>query len=403
MQSIHLQHLFEKLWTDPNLSNNKLFFNPDGTVNKGMLFTYLQKYGITYDDLNAAIDARDTEFLSNASGTALSTLDKTTVGDIVVTWLSDTIYDGALSKPGIGGWAGETLPVLDSYLDPASVVWRPITGDIPPGNTIIEAEIGDVLFIVGICCTCGKLDINVERRNMNIAISTGPWSGPVTPIYNGILTLNPDGSIYKKLEYATDSVYTYAIPTVTFLDGRCMFYDIARLGSAIYTQIPTEPGLYKIPDRLTPDNNTLLANSNIDTQWVWPSSAITIIGQYIYRVVQIDEDGGVHKINVYKYDLINKTQQLLAEDLPISNLQISHRILAAEVLSDSVLVYYNNSDDTIVCYDYVNKTQLWSIPSPKVSGGAEAFRVTGMSYDIVQNYLYVATGDTVVRYTCPSA
>ena len=394
MKSVHLKHTFEHIVSTINLEDTALFFNKDGTVNLPTLYKKLKEYGITKDVLEQAINQRDTTILLNKYDIPIATVEETTIGDMVVKWLSMGIHDNAILEFS-DRWSADNPPVVDTYLDPTTIVWRELSGDIPSGNNLRNLIEGDAISVRGLSCTYGKIDVSAVRAGYN-QIPTYVDGDGVQHYYNmaitqnALLTLYPSGKVDR---------YSVEIPMHT--SPMSTIIDVARFGAVLYGFAYATTKLFKIsgpwdggkqgfgymtedPNFSYPEISGVVSPTILDT-------GMTVIANKLYVALNIDNN----KIVIMGYDILNNDVYLLpnGDDYPLS------KIYGLEFISENRFIYFNKTNHTIRCEDIDTTNMVWEIPAPKYNGNE--YDITGISYDPINNYLYMVTNNALVRYTCP--
>lgn len=380
MKSIHLKHLVERLDNDPDLSNNKLFFNADGTVNIDELYAVLEQYGVTKDMILSSMHDHRTVPLTNNYLDPISKIDMATIGDYDLKWINGIIKNNTLVE-SVERWNANNPPTDPEYFDTLTHTWVPMSGDIPRYKRIDKLiPDTDVYKITGLSCSYGKIDIAfLKLETVNMMDFYG----------SAILTLNKDGSINFY------DVSDYTLP----LGQPSVIMDLARFGSTVYyfgfvqTWMEMFNGLI--------DSHTVVNDLNfndIDQDAAVTDCALTVIGYILMAMVITSNDN----VRVFAYDLIrNSIQYVLPDDMPNQDRYLNVPNLALEFITEAVCVYFNQDTDAIECRNLGSDDTLnWSIPTPKVETKGASKRISGISYDPINGYLYMTTSNTLVRYLC---
>ena len=308
MKSIHLQQLFEQLATDLNLSDNHLFFNLDGSVNKKELYKQLQYLGVTKELLATAIDARETDTLENAHDITLTNIEHTTIGDLFLNWINPLIVSNTICLPTTA-WNPAVLPPLNtfSYYDGVTSSWIDVGQDVyiedstaiadnsPWGVNKLRASSASV---TGMTCTYGKIDVSVVAE-----VDVG--GSMLTR--NVILTLDASGNLEQHIIQPT-----LPMPPI---DTIC---DIARVGANLYSLNYANTKLYRVVGPWEGGNDGLTSMEEMpgfDTTDYFDASHAAIqfasmnaVGSSLYIFIH----NGPERRVLIRYDLLTQTSELVA-------------------------------------------------------------------------------------------
>ena len=371
MKSLQLRQLFEVIKNDTDLSDNKLFFNNDGTVNKEELYCVLLQYGVTRQMLDAAIDRAAMDTLVTEDGISITNLNVTTVGDVVVEWFSTYIYDNTIVTMENRWHADEPPAGQCEYFNMANKAWMPILDNnkLPHHNTL--DHLYPNVYTRGLSCTYGKIDVGIVEY-------CGNHDG-FDQYTTGILSLNPDGSINNVL---MKDGYTPLLRPM---------HDITRYGNRIFTMTSEEQMIFEanvspLASSFVPDTTFLLDKQPI-------RSTMSIFGNEIYGAI-VDNTS---MIEFMKYNILTGEYQTLSRSK--TNKHIGTNLLAGGFITPTRVIMFRKGDDSLICHDHDSLSVLWDIPTPKAHKVHKDDRITGISYDPVYNYLYVLSSRTLVRYS----
>ena len=374
MKSLCLARVYDTLISDPNLSDNKLFFNYDGTVNVDELCEALKPYGITRSELLQAIDDYTIDVLTNENGNILAATNRVAVNNLFIEWLSLQVDDNAVISTE-NNWDASAAPAgIFEYYDPTNKVWIGTDPSvaIPSGLDIQFATPID--SISGLSCVYGRMDFGFTQDVIDTVMKTK----------NGIITIDTDGTFVDNL---------LSLPYIK--DNNYFIQDVARHGNDVYYFISGSSHLYKVKANGTLDelSHESVAAFSLPDINIIIKGVLSNINGTLYGIA-IDDTS---RFSMFKYNIISESLDVLPNTL--SPVLMAASTLTAEFISDDSIIMFDPDTDSISKYGLDDAVAEWSIPTPKVAGEDSFNRISGISYDPVHNYLYMVTSKTLVRYS----
>lgn len=280
---------------------------------------------MTLDNLNTVIDARETDVLVNKYGLFLTDVEKTTVGELTVSWLSILCRNNAII------YKDNTFPtsvgdvVLSHYYSGTGNQWVDITPDqsistamvaqhSPWGAYVIKSDY-PTGAVYGLSCTYGTVDVGI------IDYSTASPR-------NGILTIDANGNITE-----------CSILPVAPINNNFVLCDMARVGFEMYSIYSSTTKIYRtVSSWNSLDNNTLTAEEvpgfdgadffNVDAvKGTILNASMSVVGKYIYMVIRFVED-----TLLVRYDITTQTAEKLSDTLGIT---------ASEAVQGTITILYH--------------------------------------------------------------
>ena len=389
MKSIHLQQLFEQLSTDPDLSDNQLLFNEDGTANKKTLYSVLSKYGVTKNMIQQLIDSRTTDVLVSNDGVSLTRIECTTINNYVIQWISTYLKDGVILGP-LSRWNGDNPPLVDTlemytgYSGRWVTPSEPIAGFMNDNLSSLFPVATCTNVFCGMSCGYDRLNLgwilendNGTYRNCLTSAST-MFTNVKKTVSDQHISINDMGLLMDDI--ATFGSKTYTVP---IKGNKLVCFEQNELKDATASYIFDTVGMFDIAD-------------DISAAGLVSESAITIIGTTAYLLLKFtDNSSAIVTIDV-------GTEQYQIHTNNISSLVANSSKLTAEFISDNrVLLYNDDAGNVIDCVNLDDGSVEWSFTYPEFYGSDSDNRLHAMSYDPIQNYLYLVVYRTMIRYKCP--
>lgn len=390
MHSMHLLHIYERLISDQNLSNNKLFFNPDGSVNRNELYAIMAKYDISKGELKSAINSCATNTLLNKYNTAITPVASMTVEDLIITTISAKFNaDNTLREPE-DHWNGDNPPTNPEYLDARDLVWRPIPvgGYFPYESKLsylpmcTNATNLTSFATYGLVCMQNKVMIGVRKSIKINNVWTYHYGFLIVDQYGGLQEIYPfleeDNS-----DNELDGLFKYG----NRLYGSTWSGDWSSLRSIKVPAASDTDMVVELDPYIGPPD---LPDYSIESGITY-----SLIGTKVYMFTHARNvnDYYDHKYVIYSYDL--GTHEI-SEPVLMPALSQFYAVSMSYVLTPTRALLPNSGEATLCCLDIPTQQIIWEMDFP---APYHQIMSPNYSFDPIHNYLYLLSNDTLVRLT----